>query len=1121
MSKILGLDMGANSIGWALLDDENHEVIDLGSRIFTEGYENFGEGEKEETRNKARREARLIRRQYMRRRRRRKKLESWLRRAGLLDVELNDVRFTAANPYQLRADALERTLTPLELSIALYHLNQRRGFKSNRKVGSLSDASALYNGSDEAVGMNETLERFDPETQTWGQFLASLDKTERKRARYTLRKWYMDEFEQIWEAQRQYHPALDDDENKRYVRDQVMFFQRPLKSQKDKVGKCMLEDSKRRAPYSHPAGEYFRMLQQVNNLTIEYPGREGKDPETGIERKILTPAERGFIIDYLLKNESLELKNLARTIKSVAAPVIPSEYQKKGAAKVNLEGQTKIHGCKFVVALRKAVGEERFAKLGKDEIEHVWKLLYDDDGNLKPGENDYLKRSYLAAKLHKKFPDWPAEVVRQIAGDDEDEDAPGIQLAPDYGKLSLKAMRNLIPYLEDGAKYHEACELFSQDNPDYPVRYHHSDVAAYKPEKILDLLPPPADLRNPAVNTALRELRRVVNAVIKRYGKPDKIKVELARELKQNKKKRKDAQDKNKKRYDLNEVARREIAKHRKQSPQTVRSSDIMKYKLWTELGGESAKCPFSGEPIAFEDLFNGRAEVEHIFPRSRRPDDSYMNKTLAFREENQKKGDRTPYEAFGHDKAKMAGIIERTKGLPEAKARKFTMTEEEFAEENEGFIERQLNDTRYMSREAAKYLKCLGAEVQPLAGGVTSMLRNAWGLQSNVTQETHEKKVRPEPFIQNPYLDFELHESEIGKGGKNRLDHRHHAVDAVVIALTTRSHVMAAAKRSKGGKRGLEDRSAVLPWPNLVKQVKDRLDCCVISFRKDPVAKVQGAMHKETIYARLRGSDGKPLEADTKGYGVYASRAKLSAMKDQNDVENIADPVIREAARAHLRAQGVDADARDKKGAPKYSFKAGLLEGLKHPATGDTIRAARKVKNSATLFRNRKPDPRFKRYDNYFVQNDGNHHLALFETTDKKGQLKRDGIVVTLLEAYRRTKGQTPPFDPVDRTQLDGQFLFTLQINDLVYLGDPADLAEIDLQDKRQYKKLWISIYRVQKLAQPKRFWMKHHSMAKLVVLNSDEKKVEPGSENKMAGTFEGVKLRIDPAGYLTIAND
>ena len=1125
MAKTLGIDLGTNSLGWALVDDENREVVDMGVRIFPEGYDKLGQGDSEVTRNVQRRMARMMRRQIERRRRRKIKLLNWLKRHGLFPWERTDTEPTTIDPYKLRHEALSRRLEPHELGLALYHLNQRRGFLSNSKKGYTSEKSEIYIGDGDAVGLKKTMDEqgFDPATMTFGQFLDGLSKDERKRARYALRSWYRDEFDRLWDAQRPYYPDLLTEANRETVGDKIIFYQRPLKSQKKLVGFCEFEKTKRRAPASCHDAQLFRMLQQVNNLTIEYPGRErlslkkleGENSRDHERREkeptFLTASERQKLYDYLACHKELKIEDLGKVMG------IPKEFwkdkdnPKNPGYRINLRGLRKLSGCRTRSDIREAVGEAAYKRLTEDDLEHLWQLLYDYQYDTTP-----KRAEYWSQKIERRF-GWDEDIAGKL-GD--------IKLEDGYSNLSRKALRNINPFLKEGLVYSDACQAFTEAHPDYPVKYHHSDKSQRSDTEapLKNSLPDPDQfltVRNPIVSTCLYQVRAVVNALIKRYGRPDKIRIELAREITQNKAQRYETFNQNKDREELNLEARKAISEVKKIPIEAVSKSDIIRYRLWMD---QDKKCAYTGKALDVSRVFGGDVDIDHILPLSLSQDDSYMNKVVCLKSVNLEKGQRTPFEAFGHDAAMWSGINERVAKWPSSKKRRMlTQDTTEFA----GFRSSQLVNTRYATRASLDYLRLVCPKVEPVNGHFTAMLREVLGLNS---QKNSYDRCHSDLFA-NRFLNFDLHPSEM-EGNKSRLDHRHHAVDALVIALSERNliqraHTFMARRIDTGNGNAKAEIKAkiaekVLDWPDLVEQVKNHLACMIVSFKKNPIDKVQGKMHKETVYGLLCNSDGSPRR-DEKGSYLYASREKLSAMEDSNSVEYIVDPVIRRAARNLLREKGVDVDKKDKNGRYKYEFKTGLLDKLKHPATGKVIRAARVYSPGERRFSIRNRHKAFKNYDNAYVQNDCNHHVAVYETFDKKGKRKQIGEIVTLIEAYRRKREGLPI---VNRVGPNGErFLYALQINDLFLVCDEAErdsLRQLDWSNKKLYKSYWDKVYRLQKMSQQKQLMFRHHSLSKIKIKDSTGSTKEHfGRLIKTDSSLVGLKLKIDPAGYLSIADE
>src|SRR5581483_1349166 len=205
---VLGLDIGSNSIGWALIDETNKKIVGAGVRVFPEGVDRDQKGG-EISKNETRRIARGMRRQIARRARRKRKLREALTLAGLLPGDGATQReLDSANPYDLRRRALDERLQPFEIGRILVHLNQRRGFLSNRKADKQKkkeDSETLAEISALAGEMEQAGHR------TLGEHLAAsyaANPLARIRGKHTRRDMFEQEFNAIWEAQRQYYPEL-------------------------------------------------------------------------------------------------------------------------------------------------------------------------------------------------------------------------------------------------------------------------------------------------------------------------------------------------------------------------------------------------------------------------------------------------------------------------------------------------------------------------------------------------------------------------------------------------------------------------------------------------------------------------------------------------------------------------------------------------------------------------------------------------------------------------------------------------------------------------------------------------------------------------------------------------
>lgn len=941
---VLGLDIGTNSVGWALVERSGGEPVRLvraGVRVFDAGVEGDIESGRDESRAVKRRGARLRRRMLSRRSRRLRKLARVLQEAGLLPAgdlatpeariklfaELDDRIFSPAMrkqfphtlPYVLRAKALDKKLEAHELGRAIYHLAQRRGFLSNRKAAQKKDddEGQVKKAIGELYGRMAAAK-----ARTLGEYLSKLNpQEERIRARWTARKMYEDEFEAVWAAQAEHHRGLLTEKLKKRVR-KAIFFQRPLKWDRATIGECELEPGRRRAPLAVLEVQRFRLLQKVNDLRIG-----GHDPATGemldrdLDKPNLTAEERGKLAAALETGDM----TFPKIRKLLGLPKwVTFNYQ---------ETDPKLIGNRTAGKLRKIFGE-RWDKFSAEEKD---RLVEDVLSIQKPEAQE--KRGVKAWGLK--------------AGSKEAEAFGDLAFEPGHSNLSREAVGKLLPLMEKGMPFATARKQLYGERP------------APKPADELPSLDKAAvpEIRNPAVSRALTEVRKVVNAVVQAHGKPAEIRIELARDLKKNRKDRQAISKRNFARRGRRADAAARLLKEAKVTE--PKGSDIEKWLLAEECGWE---CPYTGRSINAKNLFVD-FDVEHVIPFSRCLDNSFLNKTLCYGEENKNvKRNRTPWEAYGSNQKRWAEIIGRVKKFKgDAAAIKLERFQLKDLESFEDFTARQLADTRYASRLAIEYLGLLygtGAQgvdadhtrvIQAGRGQATKYLRDAYGLNRI-----------------------------LGDGGaKSRDDHRHHAVDAVCIALTDAGTVkslsdLAESGWYKGRVGWLDSRKARPPWPSFYEDVDKAVGGLVVSHRVS--RKVSGALHDETIYSKE--------QKDERGRKCVHVRKRVEALS-KSEIGNIVDPVVREAVTGALDggdAKKVFADAdhhpRMKSGVPIHTVRIRKYDLVVKIGAGSRERQ---------------------------VMTGNNHHIEILECKGENGQLSWDGEVVTLYEAVRRLKHGEP----------------------------------------------------------------------------------------------------------------
>ena len=829
----LALDIGTTSIGWAMLrldiDDQPIAVTRAGVRIFGDG-RNPKDGTSLAV---TRREARGMRRNRDRRLKRKAKLMQALIDLSFFPVEeAKRKQLDQLDPYLLRAKGLDHALSPAEFARAVFHLNQRRGFKSNRKSDKKdNDSGALK------IAIKKLREALATENlRTVGEWLAKRHQARKPvRARYRetkilkddgktrLEKFYdlyidramvEHEFDCLWAKQSELNPSQFTYAARETLKG-ILFHQRPLKPVKP--GRCTFLPDEERAPLALPSTQRFRIYQELNNLAII--------TADGLEQS-LTLDQRDELAKQLNANSKRTFTQIAKALKL------------GGVIRFNLQDAKRDHLKGNVTA---AILSDN-AMFG--HTWHSWPLERQDE----------IVRQLITEEDESKLLDW---LSTEFSLDESTADRIANARLPDgYGSLSRKAldrilpelMRNVVTYDKAvqaaGFEHHSALSHAQQTGeimrelPYYgePLQRHvgfGTGIPNDPPEKRF------GRISNPTVHIGLNQIRKVVNALLKRYGHPSEVIIEVTRELKQSREIRNEIQREQAARQKQNEIWKVEIWEITGIHATAI---DLQKMKLWTELNPgdiSNRRCPYTGEQIGLTQLFSDAVEIEHILPFSRTLDDSLNNKTVSMRSANRDKGNRIPFDAFGHSPPgyDYPGILERANNMPLAKRKRFAPDGyERWLKEDKDFLARALTDTAYLSRVAREYLSliCPPNKVRAVPGRLTAMLRGKFGL--------------------NDVLG--LH------GEKNRNDHRHHAVDACVIGVTDQGLLQRFAKASADAREQQLNRlvdSMPEPFIGYRAHVSRVIASIVVSHRPDH--NFEGRLHNETAY----GLVGEGLVAYTK----------------------------------------------------------------------------------------------------------------------------------------------------------------------------------------------------------------------------------------------------------------
>ncbi len=808
---ILGLDVGISSVGWGLLElDENgnpYKILDVGSRIFSPGeVEKTGD-----SRAKERREKRSARRVSRRREFRLDRVRNLLYENNFLKGNItsnivskkneelsllfdhvinNYYKNKNTNPYKLKVEALDRKLNNEELSIILVHYAKKRGYKSNREETSNDDSGKVLSAIKENVKiMQENHYRTISEmyikdnkfknkiknspgdykiSVTNEMYLDEINKVLNKQIEYGLidEKFKM-KYLEIYNSRRSY--AKGPGGNSPYGGDLI----------EKMTGKCSF-DKLPRAPKMSFSSELFVVLTKLVNLKYKV--------DNGIYIS-LTEEEIKKIVALACDKKTVSYKDLVKTINKdniifKNLSLSKSEYKKlinelKKKLKVNTEEKIQIaelsiddkkiydqlyndkllskvfcemkgyHALKN--AISKCYGNEVWLSL-KDNIEFLDELaLYCTNYKL---DEDILNKIKSSNTINNIYAD-----IHFV------ESLPNFK---DHLMLSTDIVRKLIPLMMKGMTYDKAMIVLGYD---------HSNAFGEKKEKKDLLIPICVDenITNQRVIRSLTQTRKVINSVIKKYGLPKVINIETARELAKSRQERNEIAKNNLIKQENNEKDKMFLVENGLfDSVDKITGNDLLKFRLWKE---QNEFCSYSMKKISITDLFcNNIVQIDHILPYSRTYNDNYLNKTLVYTKENQEKGNKTPYEWFGNtSKWNEYESYINFLTIPAKKKDNYLLKKLDLDTERE-MREQNLNDTKYISRELAALIKAYlnVEEVNLYQGAITSKLRARWGFN----RLTH-SYISPTYFLPND-MKKELK--------KDRDNHLHHAMDALVIAAITPS---------------------------------------------------------------------------------------------------------------------------------------------------------------------------------------------------------------------------------------------------------------------------------------------------------------------------------------------
>lgn len=1136
MTKILGIDTGTNSLGWAIVEkkaDEYH-LLDKGVNIFQEGVKIEKGIESSKAADRTAHKAARVRNYRIKLRKIRllrilsdahlcpplskAELSAWRLKK---EYPKNDLFMqwqgtddeSEKTPYAYRHKCLHECLDfnsmtdRYILGRAFYHMIQRRGFLSNRKDQSGDDTGKVK----ESIS-NLTQEMHDDGYEYLGDYFYSLyNKGEKIRNHYTARnEHYLAEFKAICEKQK-----LDKNLGPEIVRqiEKAIFDQRPLKSQKGQVGKCVFEKNKTKCPSSHPMYEEFRMLSFINNIKIQTPNDSALRPLSAEERELIMP------LFFRKSKKQFDFEDIA---KKLAPKKHYGFYKKSSDAEMpylfNYPMDTSVSGCPVTAALKDIFGENWIDALcetytlaeGKsrlDVVNDIWHALffYTDETKLAEFAKNRLQ---LNDEEAKKFCE--------------------ISLPSDYASLSLKAICKILPYLKKGLIYshavflgnlcevmpqyewnigemrnaaidnivHEMNQIDSKDTRTFEVcikeylkeqyrvsdeklkkLYHPSMMETYprvlrtNNHGVYQLGSPRIDgVRNPMAMRSMFRLRKLVNRLLEE-GKIDQdteIHIEFARELN-------DANKRNaiaaytKENQNKNDEARKKIRnlfKAETGNDIEPTDADVLKYVLWEEQGHI---CLYTGKQIRISDFVgaNPKFDIEHTIPRSVGGDSTRMNLTLCDSRFNREiKKTKLPTELSNHDEIMtrinewkekyetLEGQIRKQKKLSKGASSK---------EQKDSIIRKRHLLELQRDYWRGKYLRFTMESVpegfsrrQGTDISVISKYARLY-LKSLFKHVFTVKGIATSDFrkiwgIQKVYSK------------KERVNHVHHCIDAIVIACIglDEYNKLGAYYHDEENHEwyGMSKAYFKKPWSTFVEDIEKVQDeIMVYHYTPDNMPK-QGRrrilIDGKKVLSKGDAARGS-LHNDTyygaiesDGVVKYVKRINLASMKE-NDVKNIVDDTVRGIIEAAINEKGFK---------EAMSSTIWMNEEKQIP-----IKKVRCYAPSVTKPLNirQQRDVSSKEYkQQYHVTNDSNYLLALYIGKDKKGKEKREFEIINMLQTaqYFRTSNDKVAVGknivPL-KSEHDYPFAYSLKIGTMVFLYEksPNEVwdASVKERGRRMYK--------------------------------------------------------------------
>lgn len=1016
----IGLDIGITSVGWVIVAlDENDNpcgIIDIGCRIFPLAQHPKTGASLAAPRRAARSTRRIIRRRRHRKERIRfllveNSVVSSEQLATLFDGKLEDI-------YTLRVRALDELITGTEFARILIHLAQRRGFRSNRiRSSSKSDSEdgkLLDAIKENAARISDNCYRTVAEMYLRDPLFAESKHNHPKMYKATVhRDMVEDEVRKIFAAQRALNNSIATPEfEEAYL--SILLSQRSFDEGpggnspyggnqiRAKFGKCTFETDEMRSPKAAYTFEYFTLLQKVNHIRLIRNG----------ESIPLTQEQRQTLIELAHRKDSLSFSTIRKEL-AIADDCrfnCVSYYAKKAKGSTNpmtredYEGKEKFNYLKAYHAMRKALDKVSKGLICK---------LTDTQRNAIASILTFNKtRENVLAELRKE-PDIPEIWYDAILS---------IGSFTKAGHLSVKACKKIIPYLEQGMKYNEACDAagygFTAHDKGSRGLFLRSDPEAFD------------SITSPVVRRAVTQTIKVINAIIRKQdcASPVYINIELARELAKSPDERREIKKENKANRLRNDAIVERLQNEFRISKPS--GEDIQKFKLFEEQG---EICPYSLKKIERARLFeSGYAEIDHIIPYSISYDDAMSNKVLVLKKENQNKGKRLPMQYLTGAR-KEQFVVWVKANVHHNKKRDNLLKPTITAEDMEGFKERNLQDTKTASRFLMNYINdnllfCPSVsgrnrKVNAVSGIITSYARKRWGIN----------KVR---------ADGDLH----------------HAKDALVIACVTNKMIQEISRHNEyrecryvqdeDSSFAVDDKTGEIlkkfphPWPGFRDEVEARfssnpeqvirdkrlpfyqaagkgIELKPIFVSRAPNRKVTGEAHEATILSPKHKDEYYAVSKVSLDKLKVDGCGRIEGLYNRND-----DRLLVEALEARLKAFGGDA---------KKAFKEPFYKPKSDGSQGSLVKSVKIVSpspinvslnNGAGIAKNSE----LVRLDIFHIEDDGYYMIPIYVADTLKDELPNLACI----------KGKNPnQWKPMK----EDNFLFSLYPNDLVRVCSPSGI--------------------------------------------------------------------------------